>query len=161
MSIEHSLNVIHYISHLIRAHKCRNTQFINSTRKEKVLLVLVNDSGQASGSNWIPMSFGLICNIQMVGIEVSSWGFKIEFQRQYDEFGGKGGAPPGQEECLMYCTRWVRGVLMVMEECRMELMGADPGHEVPTGIEERISSGAARRCWAVLKGEGSKVLGMN
>jgi hypothetical protein len=25
----------------------------------------------------------------------------MEFERQYDEFGGKRGAPPGKEECLM------------------------------------------------------------
>jgi hypothetical protein len=26
---------------------------------------------------------------------------KMEFERQYDEFGGKSGAPQGKEECLM------------------------------------------------------------
>jgi hypothetical protein len=25
----------------------------------------------------------------------------MEFEKQYDEFGGKRGAPPGKEECLM------------------------------------------------------------
>jgi len=27
----------------------------------------------------------------------------MEFERQYDEFGGKRGALPGKEECLMSC----------------------------------------------------------
>jgi len=27
----------------------------------------------------------------------------MEFERQYDEFGGKRGAPPGEEKCLMSC----------------------------------------------------------
>jgi hypothetical protein len=27
----------------------------------------------------------------------------MEFERQYDEFGGKRGVPPGEEECLMSC----------------------------------------------------------
>jgi hypothetical protein len=27
----------------------------------------------------------------------------MEFERQYDEFGGKRGAPQGKEECLMSC----------------------------------------------------------
>ena len=29
---------------------------------------------------------------------------------KYDEFGGKRGVPPGQEECLMGSLRWARGV---------------------------------------------------
>jgi hypothetical protein len=37
----------------------------------------------------------------------------MEFERQYDEFGGKRGAPPTKEECLMWSAR---GVLMLMEE---------------------------------------------
>jgi len=27
----------------------------------------------------------------------------MEFQRQYDELGGKSSVPPGEEECLMSC----------------------------------------------------------
>jgi len=48
-AIEHSLNVIHSISHLIRADKRRNTQFIHGAKKLEVLLVFPNDSGLASG----------------------------------------------------------------------------------------------------------------
>jgi len=40
----------------------------------------------------------------------------MKFERQYDEFEGKSDAPPGKEECVMWCVRWARGVLMVMEE---------------------------------------------
>jgi len=72
----------------------------------------------------------------------SKWGLK----GKYDEFGGKRGAPPGKEECLMWSSRWAMGVLMVMEERRMKLSGENPGQEVPTGIEECISSGAAHQC---------------
>jgi len=72
----------------------------------------------------------------------SKWGLK----GKYDEFGGKRGAPPGNEECLMWSSRWARGVLMVMEERRMKLRGENPGQGAPTGIEERISSGAAHQC---------------
>jgi hypothetical protein len=37
----------------------------------------------------------------------------------------------------------VGGVLMVTEECRMKLRGANPGQEVPPGINECISYRAA------------------
>jgi len=62
----------------------------------------------------------------------------MEFERQYDEFGGKRGVPQGKAECLMWCVRCARGTLMVMEECRMKLTGAKPGQEAPTEIEEWI-----------------------
>jgi len=64
----------------------------------------------------------------------------MEFERQYDEFGGKRGVPSGNEECLMWCARWARGVLMVMEDSRMKMRGANPGQGVPTGIEEHLCS---------------------
>jgi len=69
ISIKHRLNVIHQISHHIRADKCRNTLFINGAKKLKVLLVFPNESGQESVRNWIPISFGCICDIKKVGIE--------------------------------------------------------------------------------------------
>jgi len=72
----------------------------------------------------------------------SKWGLK----GKYDDFGGKRGAPPGKEECLMWSSRWAMGVLMVMEERRMKLSGENPGQGAPTGIEECISSGAAHQC---------------
>jgi hypothetical protein len=40
----------------------------------------------------------------------------MEFQTQYDPFRGKRGAPPANEECLMWSAGWARGMLMVMEE---------------------------------------------
>jgi len=39
------------MTHLIRADKCRNTQFINGSKKLEGLLVFPNDSGLASGEN--------------------------------------------------------------------------------------------------------------
>ena len=45
----------------------------------------------------------------------------MEFEKQYDEFAGKRGAPPRKEECLMWSAGWGRGVMMVMEECGMKL----------------------------------------
>jgi hypothetical protein len=79
----------------------------------------------------------------------SKWGFK----GKYDEFGGKWGAPPAKEECLMWSSRWAWRVLMVIEKRRMELRGENPGQGAPTGIEECISSRAAHPSWAALKGE--------
>jgi len=43
----------------------------------------------------------------------------MEFEWQYDEFGGKRGAQPGKEECLMWSAGWARGVLMLIEEHKM------------------------------------------
>ena len=78
------------------------------------------------------------------------WGLK----GKYDEFRGKRGVPPGKEECLMWSSRWVRAVLMVMEERRMKLRGENPDQGALTGIKERISTGAA------LKGESGNKSGM-
>ena len=55
----------------------------------------------------------------------------MQFERQYDEFGGKRGAPPGKEECPMWSTGWAKGVMLVMEECGMKLRGANPGQGAP------------------------------
>jgi len=64
--IKHSLNVIQFISNLIRAENRRNTQFINGAKELEALLVFPNESGVVSGLNWIPMSFGSICDIWKV-----------------------------------------------------------------------------------------------
>jgi hypothetical protein len=58
----------------------------------------------------------------------------MEIERQYDEFGGKRGAPPGKEECLMSCMRWAREVVMVIEVCRMKWRGTNPGQQALMGI---------------------------
>jgi len=86
----------------------------------------------------------------------SKWGLK----GKYDEFGGKQGAPAGKKECLMWSSRWARGVLMVIKERRMKLRGVNLGEGVLTGIEEHISSGAAHPCSAALKGERGNESGM-
>jgi len=70
----------------------------------------------------------------------------MEFERQYDEFGGKRGAPQGKEEYLIGCARGARGVLMAMEECRTKLRGANLGQGAPMGIDERISSALVHPC---------------
>jgi hypothetical protein len=49
ISIKHGVDVIHSISHLIRANECRNTQFINSPKKLETLLVFADYSFLASG----------------------------------------------------------------------------------------------------------------
>jgi hypothetical protein len=55
----------------------------------------------------------------------------MELERQYDEFQGKIGAPPGKEECLKWSAGWAKRVMMVMEECGMKLRGANPGQGAP------------------------------
>jgi len=49
ISIKHGFDVIHSISHLIRANESRNTQFINGARKLEALLVFTDYSFLASG----------------------------------------------------------------------------------------------------------------
>ena len=44
ISIKHGVNVIHSISHLIRANESRNTQFINGAKKLEALLVFADYS---------------------------------------------------------------------------------------------------------------------
>jgi hypothetical protein len=51
ISIEHSVNVIHSISPLLRADKSKNTQFINGTKKLRALFVFPGDSGLSSERN--------------------------------------------------------------------------------------------------------------
>jgi len=57
----------------------------------------------------------------------------MEFERQYDDCGGKRGAPPGKEECLIWSAGWsagwARGVLMLMKERGMLLRGEQGGKE--------------------------------
>jgi len=48
ISIKHGVNVIHSISHLIRANESRNTQFINSAKKLEALLGFADYSFLAS-----------------------------------------------------------------------------------------------------------------
>jgi hypothetical protein len=60
----------------------------------------------------------------------------------------------------MWSSRWARAVLMVMEERRMKVRGENQGKGAPTGIEERISSGAAHPWSAALKGERGNESGM-
>jgi len=43
----------------------------------------------------------------------------MEFESQEDKVGGKRGAPPGKQECLMSSAGWARGVLMFMGEHSM------------------------------------------
>jgi len=97
---------------------------------------------------------------KMFGIDVRFWWITMEFERQYEEFWGRRGVPPGKEEYLMWSAGWAGGVLMVMEECRMKVRGANPGRGVPTGIEECLCSGTAHPGSAAPKGEGGKQSGM-
>jgi len=49
ISIKHGVDVIHSISHLIRANESRNTYFINGAKKLEALLVFADYSYLASG----------------------------------------------------------------------------------------------------------------
>jgi len=55
----------------------------------------------------------------------------MEFERKYDEFAGKSGAPPGTDHCLTWSAGLARGEMMVMEGCGMKLWGANPGQGAP------------------------------
>jgi len=137
----------------------------------------IYNSSTAQWSWWRLLNFGMIwawsvgeiefqCRFprsvlsKRVGIEVSSRRITMEFEWQYDKFGGKRGVPQGKAECLLWCARWARGVVMVMEECRMKLRGANPGQGAPMGIEKCICSGAALPGWEAPKGEVAKEAGM-
>jgi len=63
ISIKRSLNVIHEISHLVRANEPRNTQFINGAKKMEAHHVFPNDSSLGCGWMWIGMAFGSIYDI--------------------------------------------------------------------------------------------------
>jgi len=111
-SIKHAVDVIHSISHLIRANESRNTKFINGAKKLEVLLLFADYSFLASGWNGIPKSFGSICDIyhrwnQMLAGCKPTWGY----ERQYDRFRWKtGSTTSGKEEQQMASVRWKRGV---------------------------------------------------
>jgi len=49
ISIKHVVDIIHFISHIIRANESRNTQFINCAKKLEALLVFADYSLLASG----------------------------------------------------------------------------------------------------------------
>jgi hypothetical protein len=49
ISFNHGVNVIHYISNLVRSDESRNIQFINSPTKKEALLVFAIYSYLASG----------------------------------------------------------------------------------------------------------------
>jgi len=49
ISIKHGVNVIHSISHLIRANESRNAQFINGAKKLEAVLVFADYSFLATG----------------------------------------------------------------------------------------------------------------
>jgi hypothetical protein len=49
ISITHGVNVIHFLSHLIRANEGRNTQFINGAKKLEALLKLADSLFLVSG----------------------------------------------------------------------------------------------------------------
>jgi len=53
--------------------------------------------------------------------------------------------PSEKKKRLMWSSTWARGVPIEMEKW-MKLRGKNSGQEVPTQVEERISSGAAHSC---------------
>jgi len=58
ISIEHGVNVIHYISHVIWADDSSITKFVIGAQKLKVFLVFADSSYMVRGGNWIAMLFG-------------------------------------------------------------------------------------------------------
>jgi len=62
-SLKDGVNVIHSISHLIRANESRNTQFIHGAKQLEAPIVFADNLYLASGWNWITMLFGSICDI--------------------------------------------------------------------------------------------------
>jgi len=89
ISLDYGVNVIHYFSHLVWADECRNTWFINGTRKVQALLVFPNYSYLASAWNGIRMLFGSICDIyHRWNVILARCKSKRWFDRQYmDEKG--------------------------------------------------------------------------
>jgi len=117
------------------SHQGRQTQehTIHQRRKEAGGVCCISKwfgSGEWAKSNsnvvWLDLWF-----LKCWNWEVSPRWIKMEFERQYDEFAGKRGAPPGKEQCLMWIAGWAKGQMMVMEECRMKLWGANPGQGAP------------------------------
>jgi len=49
ISINYGVDVIHYFSHLIRANKFRNTQFVHGAKKLEVLLLFAYHLNWVSG----------------------------------------------------------------------------------------------------------------
>jgi len=93
ISIKHGVDVIHYFPHHIMANKSMNTQFINGAKMLDMLLGFADCLYLASGWNWIPMSFGSICDVQQRWNEMlASCESKLGFERQYDIFGWKKGS---------------------------------------------------------------------
>jgi len=63
ISIEHGVNVKHYIAHHIMANESSNTKSNNGIKKLQALVVFEFNWEVASGWNRIPMLFGSICDI--------------------------------------------------------------------------------------------------
>jgi len=136
ISIKHGVNVIHHFSHLIRADKGRNTQFINGIKMMHALHSVADYSYLASGWNTIPMLFGLICdNKQRCNEMLASFESKCGFERQYvDE---KGEQPPENEERQMRSTGWKRRVhRRCWRSVDWKKRLSNLGRGAQTGIEE-------------------------
>jgi len=120
ISIKHGVDVIHSISHLIRANESRNTQFINGAKKLEALPVFADYSFLVSGWNEIPMSFGSICDIyhrcnEMLACCEPEWWY----DRQYDTFGWEMGTTSrGKQERQMGSVVRKRGVPQTVLEKR-------------------------------------------
>jgi len=164
--MKHGVNVIHSISHLIKANESRNTQFINGAKLE-ALLVFADYSFLASGWNGIPMSFGWICDIyhwcnEMLASCESKWGY----ERQYNTLGWKMGTTRGKEERQMGTVVWKRGVpqkvlqkrSMKKKSIKLKLRSAERGGVKEYGMKFRRAESGGCRCeeanWGALNEEG-------
>jgi len=138
ISIKHGFNVIHFMSHLITSDKSRNTEFINGGKKLEALLVFADYSLWARGWNWIPMSFGSICDIQqrcneMLAMCESEWAFERQWL-----FGWKWGATTNKKRrAKMGSAVWKRGVNRRCGRSAEWKRLPNLGWGVPTEFEER------------------------
>jgi len=156
ISIEQCLNDIHHISDLIMVIKCRYTQFIYGAKRLMVLHVFTNNLGLASCCNWIEMSFGSICDILQIRIEMitnSEWKWSLngnminsgEKEVQHQQWRSAWWiAQGGQEECWWRNVEWNWGAQVQANECQW-------------GIEKCPSSRAAHPCRVAMNGGGGVV----
>jgi len=116
-----SVNVIHYVTNLIRADTCGHAKVINSTQKHETLSEFADFSYMVCGRNWIAISFGMMCDIyqrynEMLASCESEWGF----EREYDIIKWKRGATSRERGVLdvEHCVE-ERSTQKLMEEWGM------------------------------------------
>jgi len=104
-------------------------------RRCRISFAFANDSGQARGWNWIPMLFGLICDIYKVGIEMlASCESKWRLKGNVMDWGGKEVRRQEKRRAWWGHAGWTNRVQMLIEECGMKLKGANWSTQAKTGM---------------------------